>query len=58
MNLGKAAGAGIAEHIHLHMLPRWSGDANFMTSVANTRIIPESLDETYFKVRQAFDEQS
>lgn len=54
MNLGRAAGAGIAEHIHMHMLPRWSGDANFMTSVADTRIIPESLDETYSKIRRGF----
>ena len=55
MNLGRAAGAGIADHIHMHMLPRWSGDANFMTSVAGTRIIPESLDETYLKIKQGFD---
>ncbi len=54
MNLGRAAGAGIADHIHMHMLPRWNGDANFMTSVAGTRIIPESLDETYSKIRQGF----
>ena len=54
MNLGRAAGAGIAEHIHMHMLPRWTGDANFMTSVANTRVIPESLDQTYAKLRQGF----
>ncbi|HEX4748023.1 MAG TPA: HIT domain-containing protein [Bryobacteraceae bacterium] len=56
MNLGRAAGAGIAEHIHMHMLPRWNGDANFMTSVADTRIIPESLDETYEKIRQGFEQ--
>jgi ATP adenylyltransferase len=55
MNLGRAAGAGIADHIHMHMLPRWSGDANFMTSVASTRIIPESLDETYRKIKQGFE---
>jgi|SRR5581483_11875142 len=57
MNLGSAAGAGIAEHIHMHMLPRWNGDANFMTSVADTRIIPESLDETYLKLKDGFDKQ-
>lgn len=54
MNLGEAAGAGIEQHIHLHVLPRWSGDANFMTSVAMTRVLPEGLDETYAKLRQAF----
>ena len=58
MNLGRAAGAGIAEHIHMHVLPRWAGDANFMTSVANTRIIPESLEETYSKIKQGFDNLS
>lgn len=57
MNLGRAAGAGIAEHIHMHMLPRWNGDSNFMTSVAHTRIIPESLDETYSKLRAGFHQQ-
>jgi ATP adenylyltransferase len=54
MNLGEAAGAGIEEHIHMHLLPRWRGDANFMTSVANTRIIPEALDDTYHKVKRGF----
>jgi ATP adenylyltransferase len=54
MNLGEAAGAGIEQHIHLHVLPRWRGDANFMTSVANTRIIPEALEDTYTKVQRGF----
>jgi ATP adenylyltransferase len=55
MNLGKAAGAGVAGHIHMHVLPRWMGDANFMTTVAETRVIPEDLNETYRKLKQAFD---
>lgn len=57
MNLGEAAGAGIEQHIHLHVLPRWNGDANFMTSVAMTRVLPEGLDETYSKLKRAFAEQ-
>jgi ATP adenylyltransferase len=54
MNLGEAAGAGIANHIHLHALPRWSGDTNFMTVTAETRVLPEALDITWAKLREAF----
>jgi ATP adenylyltransferase len=54
MNLGEAAGAGIEQHIHMHVLARWWGDANFMTSVANTRIIPEALEDTYAKIKRGF----
>lgn len=54
MNLGKAAGAGVAEHFHMHVLPRWVGDANFMTAIGQTRTIPESLDDTYRKLRGSF----
>ncbi len=54
MNLGKAAGAGIAGHIHMHVLPRWIGDANFMTTVGETRVLPEELGVTYEKLTRAF----
>lgn len=54
MNIGSAAGAGIAGHIHMHVLPRWPGDVNFMTSVGETRVLPEDLTETYRKLSAAF----
>lgn len=54
MNLGESAGAGVAGHVHLHALPRWSGDTNFMTVTAETRVLPETLDVTWTKLREAF----
>lgn len=54
MNIGESAGAGIAGHIHLHVLPRWRGDANFMTTVAETRVLPEELPVTWRRLRDAF----
>jgi ATP adenylyltransferase len=55
MNIGECAGAGVAGHIHMHMLPRWPGDANFMTVVGETRVLPETLEMTYEKLRDAFE---
>ena len=52
LNLGESAGAGVAAHLHLHALPRWTGDTNFMTVVAETRILPEMLDSSWSKLRE------
>ena len=51
MNLGKAAGAGIEQHVHYHMLPRWLGDTNFISSIAGTRVYPANFDEIYKKIK-------
>jgi ATP adenylyltransferase len=54
MNIGKAAGAGIAGHIHMHALPRWVADANFISVIGETRVIPESLETTYARLKSKF----
>jgi len=54
MNLGRSAGAGIAEHVHLHVLPRWRGDTSFITTVGETRVVPEDLEVTWEKLGRAF----
>jgi ATP adenylyltransferase len=54
MNIGESAGAGIAGHIHMHVLPRWTGDANFMSTISETRVLPEELNVTWQRLSQAF----
>jgi ATP adenylyltransferase len=54
MNVGQAAGAGVAGHVHLHAMPRWLGDTSFMTTVAETRVLPEELETTWKRLRAAF----
>jgi len=55
-NLGTAAGAGIKDHLHLHLVPRWLGDTNFMPVIADVRVIPQSLDQSYDLLTQAFEQ--
>jgi ATP adenylyltransferase len=54
LNLGEAAGAGVPSHLHVHVLPRWNADSNFMTAVAEVRVLPETLSDSWAKLRAAW----
>lgn len=54
INIGRVAGAGIEAHVHVHIVPRWNGDANFMPIISNTKVLPEALEDTYNKLNQKF----
>jgi len=58
INLGKAAGAGIDDHLHIHVVPRWFGDSNYMTTTAEVRVIPEDFQQAYINLKKLFDEKS
>jgi len=58
INLGKAGGAGIEEHLHVHLVPRWIGDVNFMTTIGGTRVIPENFEQSFTQLKKQFDNET